>query len=47
MTEKGHELKIKWDGGGDSGWCEFLIDELGEYFHCRYWEQSEDNTENQ
>ena len=29
MTEQGHELKITWDGGGDSGWCEFHIDDEG------------------
>jgi hypothetical protein len=27
MTGKGHKLSITWDGGGDSGWCEFLVDD--------------------
>jgi hypothetical protein len=26
MVEKGHELSIAWEGGGDSGWVYFKID---------------------
>lgn len=26
QVSQGHELKIHWDGGGDSGWCHFEID---------------------
>lgn len=26
MHEKGHELKLLWDGGGDSGWVHFEVD---------------------
>lgn len=27
LTADGHELKMTWDGGGDSGWVNFLIDD--------------------
>lgn len=27
LTAEGKELKMHWDGGGDSGWVEFLIDD--------------------
>lgn len=26
QVAEGHDLKITWDGGGDSGWCEFQVD---------------------
>ena len=26
QVKDGHELKLVWDGGGDSGWCHFEID---------------------
>ena len=26
QVAQGHELKICWEGGGDSGWCYFQID---------------------
>ena len=29
QVNEGHELKITWDGGGDSGWAEFQIDGEG------------------
>lgn len=25
-TDQGNEIKMKWEGGGDSGWCYFEID---------------------
>jgi len=37
MVAQGHELKITWDGGGDSGWCEFLVD--GENVENEYTER--------
>lgn len=27
LTAEGKELKMTWDGGGDSGWVDFLIDD--------------------
>ncbi len=36
QVAENHELIIKWDGGGDSGWCEFLID--GELVENEYTE---------
>ncbi len=27
LTAEGRELKMTWDGGGDSGWVDFLIDD--------------------
>lgn len=29
----------------ENGYPEELIDELGEYFYCRYWEEKSDDTE--
>ena len=29
----------------ENGYPQHLIDELGEHFYCRYWEQPEDGEE--